>query len=118
MPEFAPCTIKLPSGLPLGAVYQRTSVDNTGAVASVQYWNHATEAWEAGPMDPTKHVVAMGRQALVGPESNIYVLAVAKKPVSYLDCDVAFYELDAGGSPTTPREIWGQPMTLRNVGLE
>lgn len=100
MPEFATCAIRYASGLPLAVVYDDVTCDNTGAVISTRYWNHALEAFESGPLDPAKHVLPLQRLAATGPYAGSYALFLAVKPFQTESaCAVVFY-IDAAGALT------------------
>jgi hypothetical protein len=117
MPEYAACAIRYASTTPLGVAYDSITPDNTGAVASTQYWNHATEAFEAGPLDPAKHILPLTRLAVTGPYSNGYLLFMAKKPFGTENATAVVFNLDGAGLPTTIHDTYTQVQAKITAGM-
>lgn len=98
--RFASSTIRFGSELPLGVSYDRVDLDASGNPSAIQYWNHATGGWAAGPLDPAKHVKPLPRVAESGAESNTYTLAVNKAPMSHDGANMCVWKIDTAGVPT------------------
>lgn len=118
MPEYGPCAIPYASGSQLGAVYLKVDADNTGAISLKSYWDHATEAWEAGPLDPAKHVLPLQRLATAGADAKGWILFLAVKPFQAVNTVAQVYQLDATGLPAETVDFMSRKQARYLAGID